>query len=52
MNLLSIEVSRYGLSIQTYFGDLFIYPLTLWAIALLVGGLLLRKVMRRKRARR
>ena len=48
MTIFNLEVSEYGISLQTYFGDLFLYHRA-WITAIgLVAVLLVAKVMRKR----
>jgi hypothetical protein len=48
MTIFNLEVSKYGISLQTYFGDLFLYHRA-WILAIvIVAVLLVAKVMRKR----
>jgi len=48
MTIFSLEVSQYGISLQTYFGDVYLYHRT-WMLALgLVAVLLVAKLIRKR----
>jgi len=50
MTIFNLEVSRYGISLQTYFGDLFLYHRA-WITAIALVAVLLVAKLIRKRAR-
>jgi len=48
MTIFNLEVSKYGIDLQTYFGDLFLYHRA-WMLAIvIVAVLLVAKVMRKR----
>ena len=48
MTIFNLEVSEYGISLQTYFGDLFLYHRA-WITAIgLVAVLLMAKIIRKR----
>jgi flagellar biogenesis protein FliO len=48
MTIFNLEVSKYGIDLQTYFGDLFLYHRA-WMLALVVvAALLVAKIIRKR----
>lgn len=48
MTIFNLEVSKWGISLETYFGDVYLYHRT-WMLALgLVAVLLVAKVIRKR----
>jgi hypothetical protein len=48
MTIISLEASKWGISLETYFGDVYLYHRT-WMLALgLVAVLLVAKVIRKR----
>ncbi len=48
MKLINLEVSEWGIDLETYFGDIYLYHRT-WMLALgLVAVLLVAKVIRKR----
>ena len=47
MELFKLEVSKYGISLQTYFGDLYIFTRTIYTVVAVVAILLIAKRIRK-----
>jgi hypothetical protein len=48
MELLNLDVSEYGISLTTYFGDVYVFWRTIWLVAGVVVVLRLAKYIRKR----
>jgi hypothetical protein len=47
MELINLDVSQYGISLTTYFGDVYVFWRTIWLVAGVVVVLRLAKYIRK-----
>ena len=51
MNLINLDVSEYGISLTTYFGDMYLFWRTIWLVGGIVVVLRVAKAIRKKNKR-
>ena len=47
MQLFNLEVSKYGVSVETYFGDVYIFTRTIYTAIVILAVLLIAKRIRK-----